>query len=182
MRLCSNNLARQSVRLTVLTALLASAWAVPASSGQDLPIKGRFKGSVTVLPLSHVEPVFELESTAAGNVSHLGQTEAALTFPDVEFDLANMQILVGVTEWFGTFTVANGDQILGTYSLSNDTLPVSPLGEVTFEADLVIASGTGRFEGATGQAVAIGRANVLTRTFTVEIEGRISTVGSGKKK
>ena len=39
---------------------------------------------------------------------------------------ANGELTFLETEWHGTITTANGDQIFGTYTLASDTLPVSP--------------------------------------------------------
>ncbi len=72
--------------------------------------------------------------------------------------------------------LTNGDQIIGSYAITENVLPVSPLGNIAFKADLVVLRGTGQFAHATGQAVAVATANVFTKTFTVEFGGRLTTI------
>jgi hypothetical protein len=64
----------------------------------------------------------------------------------------------------------------------DDALAFGPTGDLSFNVDLEITGGTGRFKGATGLASAAGRANIFTRTFSIELTGRISTVGSSKRQ
>jgi hypothetical protein len=167
--------------LMIVTALFSLGDATRVLAGETVPIKGRFRGRVISTPLSQTELIWQLDSIATGPVSHLGHIVATFSFPAVKFDLANMLAIVASPEWFDTFTAANGDQIVGMYALTTDTLPVNLDGDIDFEADLFVISGTGRFAKARGEAFAVGTANVFTRTFTVEFKGRLTTVGSSKK-
>ncbi len=162
--------------LMIPTVLFSPADPTPVWADETASVKGKFRGVVNPIPLSDTESLWQLDCTGTGRVSHLGRIVATFSFPEVEFDLANMQVIVKVPKWIGTFTAANGDQIIGSYAITESVLPISPLGNIAFRADLVVLRGTGQFAHATGQAVAVATANVFTKTFTVEFAGRLTTI------
>lgn len=67
-----------------------------------------------------------------------------------------------------------GDEIFGRYRFPGESIAVSATGEIVFEADLARMGGTGRFEGASGEARSSGRANVFTGSFEIEMSGEVS--------
>jgi hypothetical protein len=82
---------------------------------------------------------------------------------------------VAQPDWIGTITAQNGDQVFGTYTFRSTVLPITLTGDVQFVAELKIAGGTGRFEGASGQGVSIGRGNIWTRQFSIDLNGVVTT-------
>ncbi len=165
---------------TILIACLLPSLVGAAGPVKAVRIKGRFVGTVGLTPIAG-EDTFRLDNVATGIVSHLGRSEAAWVVPEVQLDLVNRQLIVGNTEWTGTITAANGDQIFGMYSFRDDVIEFTLLGDLSFDLDLEITGGTGRFKGATGNATAVGSANIFTGKFSVKLTGEISTVGSSKK-
>jgi len=164
---------------SLLFAIIA-VLAAPAAAKETVPIKAHFTGTVKVTPLSNTEPIFKVEYLATGNSSHLGKSKATLVSPEVEVDLIGGEIRALVPEWVGTITAANGDQITGSYVLP-DVVELSASGTFSLEADLKVTGGTGRFKGAKGNANASVSGNIFTATYSVDLKGEISTVGSSKK-
>jgi hypothetical protein len=74
----------------------------------------------------------------------------------------------------GTYTAANGDLLYFTYS--GHTTRQGLL--LTFTTSGTFVGGTGRFEGATGNATAIGAVDLSTGNAWADWEGEISSVGS----
>jgi hypothetical protein len=148
---------------------------------KTVPIKGHFTGTVGVTILSESNALFQLDNVGHGNVSHLGRSKAEWRVPEVQLDVVNHQLIVSNSTWTGTITAANGDQIVGVYTFRDTVIPFSMTGDVSFEMDLEITGGTGRFQYATGSAVAVGTANVMAGKFNIRLNGRISSVGSSKK-
>jgi hypothetical protein len=159
---------------SALFVLLFGGQMAQADSREGVPIKGSFQGTVQVTPIPQAEMSFQVVYSATGTVSHLGQVQATLVTPQVK--VGAMQLTLLTPKWKGTITAANGDQLFGTYVLPG-TINLTATGTFSFNADLVVQGGTGRFANAQGQAQASGTANIFTRTFNVEIAGWISKVG-----
>ena len=145
----------------------------------DQPIKGKFVGTIEYTQISQQPEVFRLVGKAAGMVSHLGKVQAEVIFPEASIPGARLDL--GEVTWTGSITTANGDKIFGEYTAVADSFEITLSGDVFYSASLVITGGTGRFAGATGEAVADAVANVFTLGFTVEIRGIISNVGGSSK-
>lgn len=168
----------------VLMLLVAGLMPGIVAAGQGVktvPIKGHFTGTVGITTLSAAQARFQLDNVGHGNVSHLGRAKAEWRIPEVKVEMGKHRLVVTETTWTGTITAANGDQIVGVYTFRDKFIPFSMTGDVSFEMDLEITGGTGRFQNATGSAVAVGTANVMAGTFDIRLKGRISSVGSSKQ-
>jgi hypothetical protein len=172
---------RFGIGLLFLVILLLAGFDSPAFGGNEVPIKGQVEGTVAVTPFPDSETLYRIDNIGIGNFSHLGQVETVWAIPSAELDLLNGRLIVASPEWTGTITAANGDQIFGVYEFPHNVIPFSPTGDLSFEADLRITGGTGRFDGATGQAVSFGTANIFTGAFTIYLRGSIATIGSYRK-
>ena len=147
--------------------------AVPLSDAKEAKqIKGTLTGQSTVT--STGDMVFRQENVATGSLTHLGRVTAAWVVREVRFP-SNSQLMVAQPDWIGTITAQNGDQIFGTYTFRSTVLPITLTGDVQFVAELKITGGTGRFEGASGQGLSVGRANIWTRQFSIDLNGIITT-------
>jgi hypothetical protein len=168
---------RMTIRCGILSLALTLFFAAtPASDAKATKqIRGTFTGQSIVIPAG--EPgdlVFRQENVATGSVTHLGRVTAEWVLREVRF-LSYSQLMVAQPDWIGTITAQNGDQIFGTYTFRSPVLPITLTGEVQFVAELRITGGTGRFEGATGRGVSVGRGNIWTRQFSLDLNGVITT-------
>lgn len=169
--------------LVGLIVILAGTF-TPLLAADQVPIRGRVIGTTTVeleTGSTPNEPLFRVTNRARGNLSHLGRTVADWKVRDVSIDMANWEIAVQRPNWFGTLKAANGDEIHGEYVFVGDSIPILASGDITFGAFLHVIGGTGRFADASGTAISIGTANILTGNFEIEIRGVITTVGRGRK-
>jgi hypothetical protein len=173
---------QRSFRFALMMLLLGLLPGIAAAKDgvKTVPIKGHFTGTVGITTLSISNATFQLDNVGHGNVSHLGRSKADWRVPEVQLDLTNQVLIVSNTTWTGTITAANGDQIIGVYTFRNQAIPFSISGDVSFDLDMEITGGTGRFQHATGSAVATGTANVISGKFNIRLNGRISSVGSSK--
>src|SRR5262245_30145227 len=133
------HLAIAVLALNYLALTLSNAQNKPAVANNDnlgpskpkaapTVLKGHFEGTVSVSPISG--RLFRLENVAAGVLSHVGSSTAAWAVPEVEVDMANLRLNVGVATWSGTITAANGDEIRGIYSFREDAIPFTILGDL----------------------------------------------------
>ncbi len=159
---------------TILTCIIITLMPVPQVLAADVPIKGHFVGNVVATPLSITEPLFRLEIISSGVLSHLGKSKAKFVVPSVLFVPQSAQVALGNLQWTGTLTAANGDQISGTYTFRPASIKFGLTGDISYQADLKVTGGTGRFEGLSGQALATGKANYITQTFAADVNGRLS--------
>lgn len=148
----------------------------PASDARGTKqIRGTLTGRSIALPVGDpTELVFRQENVATGSVTHLGRVTAEWVLREVRF-LSYSQLMVAQPDWIGTITAENGDQIFGTYTFRSAILPITLTGEVQFVAELKITGGTGRFENASGRGVSVGRGNIWTRQFSLDLNGVITT-------
>ena len=121
--------------------------------------------------MSSSASLFRVDAVATGTLSRIGRITTTWAVPEATLDLVNLQLIVTNLRWHGTLTAANGDQIFGEYTFRDDTIPFSATGNLSFEVDLTITGGTGRFAGAGGQAAAVGTANILTGAFAIDVVG-----------
>ncbi|MBA2431990.1 MAG: hypothetical protein H0V56_07725 [Chthoniobacterales bacterium] len=163
---------RSGICVAVFAVFLGTAALSQAKGTKS--INGTFSGQATVTPISLQPPVFRQNNVATGTISHLGRVTAEWTVREVSFASQGTQLVIAQPDWIGVIKAQNGDQIIGAYTFRSSTLPISPDGEVQFIADLNITGGTGRFAGATGQAVSIGRGNIWTGRFTLDLTGSIT--------
>lgn len=78
----------------------------------------------------------------------------------------------------GTFVAADGDQLHFTFDGKSAFAPPFSLSFISYS---VFTGGTGRFDGATGRAVATGSLDVRTGSGSGGWEGTISSVGSNMR-
>jgi hypothetical protein len=78
----------------------------------------------------------------------------------------------------GTFVAANGDLLHFTFE---GTSAFAPPFTLSFTSYSVFTGGTGRFDGASGQAVVTGTLDVRTGEGSGAWDGTISSVGSSKR-
>jgi hypothetical protein len=125
----------QIARAPIALLLLLLALSSPLLAAGDVPIQGSGRGSVT-----GVEPVAEgvaMTTTSTGRASHLGSYRRT---EELVLDPASGQFTGEVI-----FTAANGDTLHAEVS-GIFVSPTTATGTYTFDG------GTGRFEGADGEA------------------------------
>jgi hypothetical protein len=154
---------RLQLTLVTLTALIVTL-AGPVAAGDQVTLKGRLDGTVTVTPLD--PPLASVLIEATGNASQLGRF--TLEIPH----LVNQATRTGTGTY--VFTAANGDTL--TADFTGLATLVSP-GVLTTHETAVITGGTGRFAGATGTFTADRTFFVATGVTTGSFEGAISTPG-----
>ena len=139
-------------------ATIASA--ATAVTGDDVP----FKGSLTASEVDIVTfPTLLADGAAEGTATHLGRYTA-------EFN-ATVNVLDGTATGSYTFTAANGDRLLSTFT----GLGVPAGGTMaSITETLTITGGTGRFAGAGGSLVVRRALDQATGESSGEIEGSIS--------
>ena len=155
--------------LACFTAVFVSA-AAPARAGDTVPFKGTLSGTViSSVPLDECHVLSEIVN--GGNATQLGRFTGTAEF------ILNVCDLTYVGSY--VFTGANGDSISGPFT---GTLTPTSI-EGVFDNDEVafITGGTGRFANATGTFNLGGQVDLNTGTFSVPMEGTISTVGSTKR-
>lgn len=158
-----------------------SGWDIQAARGKGgggVPIKGSFRGDVVSTKVGYQAglAIYRLEVTARGRNSHIGRSRADFVVPEIGFDMTNRELVTipSPNADPGVITAANGDKIFGDFALSEQVIPIDLAGNVDFEALLTVIGGTGRFAGASGQARAVGRANIVTQTWNARWSGRIN--------
>ena len=77
----------------------------------------------------------------------------------------------------GTFVAANGDRLNFTF---HGTSAFAPPFTLTFTSYADFTGGTGRFDGASGQAIVTGSLDVRTGAGDGQWEGTVSSVGSSQ--
>ena len=124
------NITRSNIYLSMAAMILTAALAVPAAAKDEVPFKGTFQGSDTVIPPT-------LTTAAAGTGTHLGQFSFSYVF--------SFLTSTGSAHW----VAANGDSIDSTYVASAVRDPFV----VTITEIHTITGGTGRFSGAQGSFI-----------------------------
>jgi hypothetical protein len=150
-------------------------------SGKRAAIKGRLSGKVITKRTSETS-IFDTTVSATGNLSVLGRVVANCAVPNVKFDRTNLRLGLGVLQGTGTIKTARGETIFGKFTFGAGSVGFTLKGEVSAKMDLKITGGTGKYKGATGQAVGTGRANVFAKNFVIDLDGEVELrEQSGKK-
>ena len=111
---------------------------------------------------------------AKGNATHVGklnQTESHFVTTYCDFNPTLMQLTSGVD---GKITGANGDYFF--YS----GFAVTQLPGGTFEGDIIMNDGTGKFKGATGKVHMIGSIDFTTGKMQWTADGTITLIVGAK--
>lgn len=164
-----------SVLVVGCTANVESVGQSQESLGTDqaLPLRGTLAGPLTSSPTGRCADAFgptigTSTQFAEGELSHLGATVHTSTHCVPPFtNLPHTSHHDGELVW----TAANGDEVHATY-FGDGILDFSTL-TLRAQSYVTITGGTGRFEDASGDAVAHAVANVATSQVTFEIEGWI---------
>jgi hypothetical protein len=136
---------RRFVVILVVCGLVLMAFAAAASAkSKAVPFKGYLSGEVVFTPdFTGQSPTgLWTDSSAAGNVSHLGKTLMTSRHPTPEFeDIDNGKM---------TLVAANGDEVSITYiGFAPYPEPGVP-GTIVVDIDFTVVDGTGRFADASG--------------------------------
>lgn len=147
----------------------AEARPAHASAGAR-PLAGRCATTFNPPPLPP-PPVHRQVDTGTCEMAHLGATTV--------HGVQEINFAAGTQSGERTFTAANGDRLRATHV--GTSRPGGP-GLIRFSAVITFAGGTGRFEGAAGQARAEGTANLVTRTTSFQIvDGWIHYTASDRR-
>jgi hypothetical protein len=154
--------------LACFAAVFASA-AAPAIAGDTVPFKGTLSGTIiSSVPLDECHVLSEIVN--GGNATQLGRFTGTAEF------ILNVCDLTYVGSY--VFTGANGDSISGPFT--GTLTPTSIQGIFDNNELAFITGGTGRFANATGTFNLGGQIDTNTGTFSLPMQGTISTVGSGR--
>jgi hypothetical protein len=166
-----------AARKFTLTAAMAILIGIPTVgwTGDQVPLNATFATNFSLVPTTTPPDGchFSVPVTGVGQVSHLGNATTTI------------QQLVNFCQFqqVGTMTVqgANGDTLTATFTGTSSTIDAQ--GFLNVDGDIVFTGGSGRFQGASGNAVFHVFANLSTFplqgvfTFT----GSISSPGSLKQ-
>lgn len=132
---------RQILFHRLLAVLVLSIFAVAAAAGDNpkgRPFKGTLYGEATWMPDSGCGFGLRTLAVAGGDVSHLGETL---------YESDHCSGMVGDGD--GVLVAANGDELYFSY-----VTPTIQFAEIIIQQGLfVFNDGTGRFEGASGEAL-----------------------------
>jgi hypothetical protein len=152
-----------------------------SGSGKRAAIKGRLSGKVNTTRTGETS-IFDTTVSATGNLSALGRVVANCAVPNVKFDPTNLRLSLGVLKGTGTIKTERGETIFGKFTLHTGSVSFTTKGEVSAKVDLKITGGTGKYKGATGQAVGSGRANVFAKSFVIDLDGDVELREQSRKK
>ena len=156
-----------SVLFSVLAALTVP---IQALAGEQVPLKGSETGQFSLTP-GGVCPAgsLQIDVAGSGNATHIGDYTVAAR------ECLNPTTLL-VFSGGVTIAAANGDTIIGTYS---GEVSITAEGVLTYEHDVEITGGTGRFAEASGSYHANG---LLTGpdTYSQTLAGTVSSPGAAK--
>jgi hypothetical protein len=131
-------------------------------AGDLVPFKGQGSFTGTSETVDPNTGNLIITGVVAGNLSHLGRTTGTATQITFAPDYVSFTIEV-------TFVAANGDELFATFE--GNFVDSNFDSEGTFS----ITGGTGRFDGASGGGTFLS----FNGAAMVQIDGEISTVGSG---
>jgi predicted ATP-dependent serine protease len=140
----------------------------PAAASDQVPFRASFS---TEVEIEFVYPFFYISVTGQGNASHMGATTAVT-------DNQVVNVIDGTATATYTLTGANGDTVVLDMIFQTTFLPDNA---VSFEGSYTVTTGTGRFDGATGNGVLAGSAIVTgpnTGVGAFSVAGTISSQGS----
>jgi len=143
------------------------AAADPALGAHEVPFRGSDVGGFD-LPGSCPDGSLEVAISGTGRATQLG----AYTYTASEcFDP-----LSGTFTGASILTAANEDTFVGTYA--GQVFATTNPDVITYEEELGITGGTGRFAGGIGTLHVTGVANLATLEYTQTSIGTVSTPGS----
>jgi len=158
--------------IPLLVACFAAVFvssATPAIAGETVPFKGVLSGStISSVPLDECHVLSEIVNW--GNATQLGRFNGTAQL------ILNVCDLTYVGSY--VFVAANDDNISGPFT--GTLTPTSIEGVFDNNELAFITGGTGRFANATGTFNLGGQIDLNTGTFSVPMQGTISTVGSGR--
>src|SRR5262245_48120697 len=134
----------------------------PAAAEEQVPLKGRLGGVVTITPLD--PPFVSVEVDAVGSATQLGQF--TLEIPHI----VNRANRTAVGSY--VFVAANGDTL--TAEFTGQAVPTEIPGVLYIEETATITGGTGRFAGATGSFSVDRWFDTVAGTTIGSFEGTIS--------
>ena len=142
-----------------------------SASNQSIPFKTSsylFRGIAAVVePGCNAPGESRRYLTGEGSATHLGSYTVGLSF------CARAGGILG--DGRGTFAAANGDLLHFTFEGTSAFVPPFTLNFTSYAA---FTGGTGRFDGASGEAVVTGSLDVRTGAGDGRWEGTISSIGS----
>ena len=157
----------------VALAGLACLGGAQAMAGNAVPIKGNYSG------IAWLEPDFTgAHCNGSGNISHLGlvSTECDAVF----LDYGPMDECAGTGTGWGipnlntaVMTAANGDQLVLVLDDLACEISIATEYQATGQWYVDGTRSTGRFAGATGTGLMVGRVNFATGIFACDIAGTI---------
>jgi hypothetical protein len=160
---------RNFVAGLALAVLSVLGLAGPAAAGDQVPLRGRFDGTVTATPIN--PPLFAILVEGEGHASHLGRfTVSVPHVVDRSTRLASGTYV---------FTAANGDTL--TADFTGQSFPTDTPGVLAIVEHATITGGTGRFAGATGGFTVERRFDTAAGTTTAAIDGTISSGGGSSR-
>jgi len=159
-------------RLTISIALaltLGGALVLPAAAAGQRPVHGQFSGSGVVPTEQRCgAEALTLGFVVTGVMTHLGQLTGSGT-NCTTFGLATEAVPI----WDGILTIeaADGSTLTLGY-VGEQGAPVN--GVATFSHADMILSGTGRFEGASGELTVAGLIDLVDLTVSGTVSGWLS--------
>lgn len=149
----------------VVLALIVGQMALTnvAFGAENVPFKGTDQGGFQ-LPGACAGGSLEVVLNGTGHATRLG----AYTYAATEcFDAVS-----GAFAGSATLTAANGDTITGTYQ-GQVSVTADP-DVITYQEELKLTGGTGRFAGATGTLQVAGVADLSTLAYSQTLTGAVS--------
>lgn len=141
-----------------------TALATQAFGAGNVPFKGSDQGGFQLPGACAGGGLEEVEIAGTGRATQLG----AYTYTATEcFDAVS-----GAFAGSATLTAANGDAITGTYQ--GQVSGTADPDVITYQEELELTGGTGRFAGATGTLQVAGVANLLTLEYGQTLTGTVS--------
>jgi hypothetical protein len=146
--------------LTICQAALAKQ----AFGAEDVPFRGSDEGGFQLPGACAGGSLEEVVIGGTGRATQLG----AYTYSATEcFDAVS-----GAFAGSATLTAANGNAITGTYQ--GQVSGTADPDVITYQEELELTGGTGRFAGATGTLQVAGVANLLTLEYGQTLTGTVS--------
>ena len=159
---------RALIAFTLVTLLGTAA---VFSAPKPKKVKGTIDGTITFSPSVVAPGIYTIKVECAGALSNLGRTEAVWE-GDALLDANLAATSLAAMGW--RLTTANGSTMQGTleWHAQNNSLP----GSYTVMGTLHLVSGTGRYQGATGDCALVGTTNVVTGRVTFRLDGEVLQV------
>jgi hypothetical protein len=153
------------ISIVVLALIVGQAALASLAFGADkVPFRGSDQGGFQLPGACPGGSLEEVVINGIGQATQLG----AYTYSATEcFDAVS-----GAFAGSATLTAANGDAITGTYQ--GQASGTADPDVITYQEELELTGGTGRFAGATGTLQVAGVANLLTLEYGQTLTGTVS--------